>query len=302
MTPRQGAGARSAELLLLATVFLYALNFTTVKYGLDNGFGSLVYASLRFVGGALVFVALAGARERTFRIERRDVPAIAFMALVGIFGNQLCLVIGLRHAAASTFALLFGTFPIWVALWSRVAGLESLRRRHLVAALISFAGVALVALGGEHGIDGDFVGIALALGAPATWAMYSVAAGRVVASYSPYRLSAVVLVLGVVPLVAAGGPELAHQDWGAPNALAWLSLASSIVLSLVVSNITWFRAIDRVKSARASLYANLTPFVGAVLALVLLSESFGPLQVVGGIVIAVGILVVRRRQAATAPE
>ncbi|MEZ5102836.1 MAG: DMT family transporter, partial [Thermoleophilia bacterium] len=99
-----------------------------------------------------------------------------------------------------------------------------------------------------------------------------------------------------------GGPELAHQDWGAPNALAWLSLASSIVLSLVVSNITWFRAIDRVGAARASLYANLTPFVGAVLALVLLSESFGPLQVVGGIVIAVGILVVRRRQAATAPE
>ena len=47
----------------------------------------------------------------------------------------------------------------------------------------------------------------------------------------------------------------------------------------------WFTAIDRVGAARASLYANLQPFLGAFFALVVLSEEMGLLQIVGGIVI-----------------
>jgi len=56
----------------------------------------------------------------------------------------------------------------------------------------------------------------------------------------------------------------------------------------------WFTAVERVGAARASLYANLQPFLGALFAVLVLSESLGTLQVVGGIVIAAGILLARR--------
>ena len=46
---------------------------------------------------------------------------------------------------------------------------------------------------------------------------------------------------------------------------------------------------------KATLAANLQPFVAAVLAVVLLSEPLSWLQVAGGVLIAVGILAVRRR-------
>ena len=36
----------------------------------------------------------------------------------------------------------------------------------------------------------------------------------------------------------------------------------SLFFSLVFTNIMWFTAIDRVGAARASLYANLQPFLG----------------------------------------
>ena len=71
---------------------------------------------------------------------------------------------------------------------------------------------------------------------------------------------------------------------------------------LVLTTIMWFRVIHRIGASRATLVANLQPFVAAVFALVLLSEQMTPLQVAGGILIAGGILTARRRTPAPAPE
>jgi drug/metabolite transporter (DMT)-like permease len=64
---------------------------------------------------------------------------------------------------------------------------------------------------------------------------------------------------------------------------------------LVITNILWFRSVHRIGANRATLAANLQPFIGAVLAVILLSEPLSLLQVVGGVLIGAGILVVRRR-------
>ena len=47
---------------------------------------------------------------------------------------------------------------------------------------------------------------------------------------------------------------------------------------------------------RASLYANLQPFLGAAFAVLTLGETMGTLQIIGGAVIAAGILLARERR------
>jgi drug/metabolite transporter (DMT)-like permease len=58
----------------------------------------------------------------------------------------------------------------------------------------------------------------------------------------------------------------------------------------VLGNVFWSTAIDRVGAGRSALYANLQPFLGAVFALLVLSERLGTLQLIGGLVIASGIV------------
>ena len=82
----------------------------------------------------------------------------------------------------------------------------------------------------------------------------------------------------------------------------WVLLAFATLGPLVVTNLLWFRALHRIGASRATLVANLQPFVAAVFALVLLSERMTLLQVVGGILIAGGILTARRRPPAPASE
>ncbi len=279
---------------MLLTVLFWSFNFTAVKYGLGNGFLPLVYATLRFGGGSAVFSGYTYARERSLRIRRRDVLLILGLAGVGIYLNQMSFVYAVQLASASTVALVFGTLPIFVALIAWLAGTERLALHHWAAVLTSFFGVALVAGGSGGGLSGNVGGILLGLAAAATWAAYSIAIGPLMQRYSPYRLSALVGLAAIVPLAATAALQLARQDWGSITALAWLAVLYSMLLAFVLTNVLWFTAIDKVGAARSSLYANLQPFLGAFIAVLVLGETMGWLQIVGGIVIAAGIVIARQ--------
>jgi len=292
-----------ADLLLLVTVVLWSFNFTVVKYALTHGWEPLSYSSVRFALGAVLFSAITFGREGTLRVERVDVRLMVAAAALGIWLNQLSFTYSVSLTTAATAALMFGTMPIFVALAAQALGLERLHLRHWLATTLSFSGVALVALGATGGLSGDLGGILLGLGASFTWAVYSVAIGPLMQRYSPYRISAFTLLVGSVPLVLSALGQLASQDWGSLEALAWAAFVYSLLFSLVFTNITWFTAIDRVGAARASLYVNLQPFLGAFFALVVLSEEMGALQVAGGLVIGAGIVLARNtRPPAPSPD
>jgi len=153
---------------------------------------------------------------------------------------------------------------------------------------------ASIALGSGGDVSGGYVGILLGLSTAATWAAYSVAVAPLMRTYSPYRVSAVVIPLAWVLIAIVGLPTTRSQDWSVGWEI-WLLLVFATLGPLVLTNVFWFRSIHRIGPARATLAANLQPFVAAILAVILLSEPLGLLQVVGGVLIAAGILVARRR-------
>ena len=104
-----------------------------------------------------------------------------------------------------------------------------------------------------------------------------------------------------IPLVAVGSQQLADQSFDL-GALVWLGFAFAVVGPLVTTNFLWFTAIDRVGPSRASLFANLQPFLAAIIALLVLHETITALEVVGGLAIGAGILLAPRRSAAPEPQ
>jgi drug/metabolite transporter (DMT)-like permease len=284
--------------MLLGTVSLWALNFTVSKYILDQGFRPLAYASVRYACAALIFIAITLIWERSLRVGREQLPLMVLCTAL-LFANQLSFVYALKFTTATTVALLFGTLPIFTALLARGSGVERLSARFWVAALVSFAGVALVALGSGGSFSADLKGDALAISGAITWAGYSVAIAPLMRSYSPFRLSAVFLGAVTVPLVLVGSRQLADQSFHF-GALVWIGFAFAVLGPLVTTNFLWFTAIDRVGPSRASLFANLQPFLAAIVALLVLNEKITALEVVGGLGIAAGIVLAPRR--AQAPE
>ncbi len=289
--------------MLLVTVMIWSLNFTVTKYVLNHGFKPLAYGGIRFSAAALLFIGITWVRERSFRLRRRDIPFIFGAAVVGIFLNQIAFVYATKLTAATTVALIFGTLPIMTALFAAAGGIERLHSRFWFAAAVSFSGVCLVAVGAKGGISGDLWGYVLALLGAATWSAYSVAIAPLMTRYTASRISAYALTIGAVLLLIAGAPQLASQDYASLPSLVWVAYVFAVLGPLSLTNLLWFNSIEQVGPSRASLYANLQPFLGAIFALLLLSESMTALQIGGGVLIAAGIVLSRRDQPALmAPE
>jgi len=281
--------------MLLATVVLWALNFTVTKYVLEHGFQPLAYSTVRYGIATIIFTWFTFGAERSFQVRRQHIWLLVAAAALGIWLNQLSYVYALEYSSASTIALILGATPIFTALIAFAIGLERLHGRFWIAAAVSFAGVALIALGKSGGVSGSLKGDALGVATAATWAAYTVAIAPLMRSYSPYRISSVVLLAMWIPFGAVSAPQLAGQDYGHLGGLVWLAVAFAILGPLVLTNVLYFGAIDRVGPSHATLFTNLQPFVAVIFAVAILSEKLTGLEIAGGVAIGAGILLARRR-------
>lgn len=288
------------DAMLLGTVLLWALNITVTRYVLTHGWSPLAYATIRYFAATVLFWAFTYHRERSFRIERRDLKLVLAAASM-IFLNQLCFVYGLKLAHASTVALLLGATPIFIGGITLALGLEHLSRAFWAGAAITVAGVALIAASAGGGLSAGLKGDLLAIGTALTWAFYTVTIAPLMRRYSPFRISAIVLAAGWLPLALVSISQLSAQHF-AFGWKVWLGFGYAVIGPLFLTNILWFTAIDRVGPSRASLFGNLQPFFAVFFALVLLSETLHPLEIAGGVLIFAGIALERvRRQPAVVP-
>ena len=281
------------DLLLFATVCIWAFNVSVTKYVLTHGFRPLAYASIRYALAAVLAAVFVLVLERSLAVHGRRAWLLISIAALFLFANQICFVYSLKLASATTVSLIMGTTPIFAALFASAVGLEKLSGRFWLATLASFAGVALVALGSGGELSADLGGELLAVGLSASWAAYSVCLTPLMGRYSPYRISGLVLLPMTALLLLVSIGALGDQDYGDLPALDWLALAYAVVGPLLLTNVLWFTAIRRVGPSRATLFANIQPFLAVILAVLLLSEGLSGLQVAGGLLIAAGIVIGR---------
>ena len=192
----------TVDLILAATVLIWAFNVTVTRYVLTHGFQPLAYGALRYAAAALLAVSVTLFLERSLSVGGRRSLFLIALAAGFLLINQVSFVYALKLSSATTVALIMGTTPIFTAIVASLVGLERLTPQFWIATAVGFAGVALVALGSGGGISSDLGGVLLALALSASWGCYSVLIAPLMRRYSPYRISAVVLCVMCVPFVA----------------------------------------------------------------------------------------------------
>jgi drug/metabolite transporter (DMT)-like permease len=283
--------ASAADLMLLVTMCLWALNFSATKYVLGHGVTPLAFATPRYATAAAIFAVLTVVLEGSLRAGRADLAVLGVCAVL-LFVNQVGFTYSLKFSTATTVALVFGTFPIFAGIFAALRGIETITRRFVITAAISFSGVVLVAVGSGGAVSASLKGDAFALLAVATWAAYSIAVTPLMPRLSPYRISVYALGGAAILLALGGSHQLANESY--PGSWrVWATFAFAVLGPLVLTNVLWFTAIERVGPSRAALFSNLQFFLAALFGIVLLSESITTVQIVGGVAIAAAIAFAR---------
>ncbi len=264
-----GASAPFAKLLLAAVdpQLLAGLLYLGAGGGL-----ALVQAARPALG-----VAPAGAPLR-----RADLPWLVAVVTFGGLLGPLLLMLGLARTSAASGSLLLNLEGLATMGIAWVVFRENVDRRLLLGAGAIIAGALVLSWRGQ-GVRVDAGGLLIAAACLA-WGIDNNLTRRLSAA-DP-------VIIALVKGLAAGGVNLALAiGLGARLPSAGVTGAAIVVgfLGIGVSLVLFVLALRHLGSARTGAYFSLAPFIGAVIAVVLLGEPLTLQLVVAGLLMGVGL-------------
>jgi DME family drug/metabolite transporter len=228
------------------------------------------------------------------------VPAVA--GGLGVAAYQLCFFAAVDSTGVAVGTVVaLGSGPAFAGVFGLLLRRERPTRRWALATALAVAGAALLVLAGGDGASVDPAGVLLALGAGASYGLYTVTSKMLLEDgHQPEGVMAVAFGLGAVLL----GPLLAfgHTAWLATPGGA----ALAIYLGLVPTALAYVLFARGLQKLPASSVATLTlaePLTAATLGVIVLGERPGPAAALGALLVLSGLLVLaapRRTAAATA--
>jgi drug/metabolite transporter (DMT)-like permease len=281
------------ETALLGMVLVWGTNFAVVKRTLD-AFQPLAFNGLRFAIASLFVAAVLRARGPIPLPERRDLPRLAVVGILGNVVYQVAFILGLSRTHAGHASVVLALSPMFTALLSSWRGHEQPGPRTWTGAAASIVGIALVTSsgGGAGSPPGAVWGDLVLVGAAFLWAAYSVGSQPLVQRYGSVPTTAWTLWIGTPPLLLVGVPSLLRQRWDV-SAAAWGGLLFSACLSIGLAYLIWYRGVERIGNTRTAIFSNLTPLVALAVSAVWLGERPSPLALVGVVLTLGGVMWVR---------
>lgn len=177
-------------------------------------------AALCFTIGGVLGLVWIGATGG-FSVLRGISWRVYAFGTLGLFGYHALYFSALRMAPAAEAGLIAYLWPLLIVLFSGLLPGEHLRPMHVLGALISFAGAALIVLGGAAGFSIEALpGYGLAFLCALTWSGYSVLSRRL--GDTP---TASVVVFCLATALLATGAHLLLEDTVWPDRpVGWLSI------------------------------------------------------------------------------
>ena len=286
---------------LVAAAALFAVNGTVSKVILASGLSALRLTELRCAGAAagLGLILLVVAPHR-LRIARREVPLLAAYGVAGVALTQFFYFVAITRMPVSIALLLEYTAPVMVALWVRFVDKKPVRNRVWGALALALVGLALVAevwTGGT--LNG--VGVIAALGAGVALATYYLLGEHSTGRRDPLSttfyafvfasvLWAVIAPWWTFPGAATTGSAPLLGNLADRSAPLWLLILVMVVLGTIVPFVLVLTGLHHLPATRVGTVGMLEPVLAGVVAWAWLGEALTPVQLVGGAVVLVGIV------------
>ncbi|MGB4888887.1 MAG: DMT family transporter [Nitrospira sp.] len=259
--------------------------FSAVETSLLRGFGALVILIPLWwwsEGGRTTWTA-------------RDLRLLMLLGL-GVLGNHLLTLFGLRYIGAATAGVIIGASPAITALLSSLLVRDIPFNTVAAGCAVSFAGVALVSGVGGEAPSGDnpWLGGTLVLLGLVSWAVSSIGGRQVMERLSPLTVNWTTLLLSLllqIPLLWTDQKLLLTGASVVPVS-GWVALGYLIVFATALGQQAWLYGVQGVGPSRAGVFVNLIPVSALLLSALVLGEAIGVREIVGIALILAGVWLV----------
>jgi len=297
------SASRALTLAALAgAMLLWASSFIALKYAFMH-YDPMVVIFARMAIALLFVLLFFRDLLRNLKISRNDLKYLSLMALF-----EPCLYFifeaeALVHTTAAQAGMITALLPVMVALGAWLWIGERLNGRILFGGLLAFVGAVWLSLGGEassyapdplYGNLMEFMAMVMAVG-------YTLTLKHLSKRFRPLFLTAFQVFVGTLFFA----PFLLSSHVRLPETLPLVPSLAVLYLGIAVS----FGAyglynygVSRIPASEAALYINLIPVFAVLLAYVLLDESIGWDELVGGAMILAGVWIAQSKAAVSVAD
>ena len=283
----------------IAFALMWSSAFTSARIIVADA-SPLFSLALRFLVSGLIGVGIAWAMGQTWRLNR-----IQWRATI-IFGVcQNALYLGLNFVAmqtiqASLAAIIAATMPLLVALASWLLFKERLKPLGIAGLMAGVLGVGLI-MGTRINSGVDLYGVALCGIGVLALTVATLALRGATSGGNFMMVVGLQMLIGSSLLFVAA---LFFEDiYINPTMALALAFAYTTLVPGLIATFIWVLLLNRIGAMRASTFHFLNPVFGVAVASVLLGEHLGVMDMVGVLIVTIGILAVQlSRQPATAAK
>jgi drug/metabolite transporter (DMT)-like permease len=241
----------------------------------------------RYVVGAVFLGGIAQVKQ----IHSLSRGRIVQLMLIGGVGQALITYLSLHaleYIPVGPLAFLFYTYPAWVAVLAAIRRTERLTAIRVFALGLALTGVTIMIGAPIERLNP--IGVILALGSALLYSAYLPALEHVQDGI-PALLSTFLLIVGAaISFVIAA---LFVGELFVPRGMAiWSNIVLLALVSTVIAFSTLIKGLSVLGPVRTAIIATVEPFFTALLGALVLGNRFGAATLVGGVLIAVAVLVI----------
>ncbi|HCN73354.1 MAG TPA: EamA family transporter [Pusillimonas sp.] len=266
---------KAYALLALATLF-WAANSIAGKFAVGH-VSPMVIVTIRW---ASVMVALYLFKKdqiaADWAVIRPRLSYLLILGAIGFTGFSVALFYALIYTTAVNASIMQGGTPLFVFAASFILFSSRIVKEQAFGFILSFLGVIIVAVQGDlanlFALNINF-GDALMLLAILSYGIYTAA----LRSKPNIHWTSLMFVLCLgatlasLPLLVI---EAVQGFTKLPDSQGWLAVAYIVIFPSLLGQVFFIRAVELIGGNRASLFINLLPIWGALLAITLVGETF----------------------------
>jgi len=295
--------SRRAYLLLASAALFYAINGIVSKWIMEAGLSPWRLTEVRTFGALIalvIYLAFKGQLPR-LRPANGEMKLLLLFGIVGIAGVQSFYFFGILKLHVGVALMIEFTAPIWIVLYLRFIKKVKIANSMWLGLIAAFAGLILV---GEvwKGLTLNGLGVLASFLDAFSLATYFVI-GR---TLGKNRSTETMLVWGfgiTTILYAVLQPlwsfpfhifkaEIELKGHFAGHHLpGWLLIIFIILIGTILPYLCVLTGVNTLSPQVASIIGMLEPVLAGVFGWVLLNETFTTIQLIGAVVVLVGIFI-----------
>ena len=275
---------------VVAAAFVWGTSFTVSKLALRS-IPPLSLAWIRFVLASAILLAWLVIRHEDLRLDRREFGAMMLGGILGYALNHIFENVGLALSTASEISLMMGVFPVLSLV---VEGLVYHRRFSRIAvAGIALSVVGVVLIVNPRSLMGAFegkrlLGDGLIILSGICWAFYSILVKNLSRNSSASRTAMFQMLFGSIVLLPLVG-AFEQPVFPVPAEGMWAVIYLAVFCSVGGYSLYNY-GVARMASTQAVNILNLVPVFGVLTSWVVLHATVTVMQLAGGAVVLLGVL------------